>query len=122
VGNYDASETRRMRDRVTPGHVGYILAGVTRAGEASRRPYEEKFKCTERVNRAILDDGAEKSTAGAKDKGVTENRAGLNGRPAPTTAKSNARAKAGPKTPTLPVNQDREGWGTQCINLSRKSR
>ena len=70
-------ERRRRRDRVTPGHVGYILAGVTRAGEASRRPYEEKFKCAEHVNRAISDDGAEKATAGAKARAEAENRAGL---------------------------------------------
>ena len=45
VGIYDGDRTRRMQDRVAPRHIAHIWAGVTRAGEASRRPYEEKFKC-----------------------------------------------------------------------------
>jgi hypothetical protein len=41
----EPDESRRMPDRVTREPIGHIFAGVTRAGEASRRPYEEKFKC-----------------------------------------------------------------------------
>ena len=36
---YEADGTRRMRDRVTSTQVGHIFVRVTRAGEASRRPY-----------------------------------------------------------------------------------
>jgi hypothetical protein len=49
----DIDETQRIPDRVTWRHIGHIFVGVTRAGEASRRPYEEKFKCADHVNRAI---------------------------------------------------------------------
>jgi hypothetical protein len=40
---YEADRTRRMLDRVTSTQRGHIFARVTRAGEASRRPYAEKF-------------------------------------------------------------------------------
>jgi hypothetical protein len=43
--NAEAEKPRRITDRVTQRHISHIFAGVTRAGEASRRPYEEKFKC-----------------------------------------------------------------------------
>jgi hypothetical protein len=32
-------------DRVTAAQIGHIFVGVIRAGAASGRPYEEKFKC-----------------------------------------------------------------------------
>jgi hypothetical protein len=34
-----------MPHRVTPTELGHIFVGVTRAGEASRRPYGEKIDC-----------------------------------------------------------------------------
>ncbi len=43
VRGFEADGTRRMLDRVTSTQKGHIFARVTRAGEASRRPYAEKF-------------------------------------------------------------------------------
>ena len=40
---YEADGTWRMLDRVTSTQIGHIFARVTRAGEASRRLYGEKF-------------------------------------------------------------------------------
>jgi hypothetical protein len=43
--NFEKDSARRRPDRVTPRHIGHVFAGVTRAGAASERPYEEKSKC-----------------------------------------------------------------------------
>jgi hypothetical protein len=31
--------------------------------------------------------------------------------------KEKTKSSAGPKSPTLPENQTREGWGTQCVTI-----
>ena len=38
--------TRRMPSRVARREIGHIFSGVTRAGEASRRPYGETATAT----------------------------------------------------------------------------
>ena len=48
--NTEAEKPRRITDRVTARHIAHIFAGVTRAGAASERPYEEKFNSAEEVN------------------------------------------------------------------------
>ena len=45
------TEMRRMTDRVTRRQIGHIFKGVTRAGEASRRPYGKNSNAAERVQK-----------------------------------------------------------------------
>jgi phage terminase large subunit GpA-like protein len=45
------TEMRRMTDRGTRRQIGHIFKGVTRAGEASRRPYEKNSNAAERVQK-----------------------------------------------------------------------
>jgi hypothetical protein len=45
------TEMRRMTDRVTRKQIGHIFKGVTRVGEASRRPYGKNSKAAERVQK-----------------------------------------------------------------------
>jgi hypothetical protein len=48
----EKDRARRRPDRVTARQIGNVFAGVTRAGAASGRPYEEKGKCAARYDEA----------------------------------------------------------------------